>query len=57
VRNVYYTISVGTPEGNRPLRRLGHKWKNNIQMYLKVIGWEILDLIHLFQYMESDGLL
>jgi hypothetical protein len=46
-RNVYYRISVGIPEGKGPLRKLGHRWKNNIKTYLKEIGWKSLDLIRL----------
>jgi hypothetical protein len=30
MRNVY-NILVGRPEGNRPLRRAGHRWKDNIR--------------------------
>jgi hypothetical protein len=26
---------VGNPEGKRPLGRLGHKWEDDIKMYLE----------------------
>jgi hypothetical protein len=31
---------VGIPEGKGPLRRLRHKWEDNIRMDLSEIGWE-----------------
>jgi hypothetical protein len=30
---------VGKPEGKRPHRRPGRKWKYNIKMYLHEVGW------------------
>jgi hypothetical protein len=30
---------VGKPEGKRPLRRLRHRWEDNIEMDLREIGW------------------
>jgi hypothetical protein len=30
-----YSIVVGKPEGNRPLRRPRSRWKNNIKMDLR----------------------
>jgi hypothetical protein len=38
-RNVYKG-SVGNPEGNRPLERPRHRWKDVIRMDLREIGWE-----------------
>jgi len=35
---------VGHPEGNKLLGRLRRRWENNIQMDLKKIGWEGVDL-------------
>jgi hypothetical protein len=29
-------ITVRNPEGNRPLQRHRHRWKNNIKRYLKI---------------------
>jgi hypothetical protein len=48
VRNAY-KILVGKREGKRPLRRLRNRWKNNIKMDLREIGWEGVDWIHLAQ--------
>jgi hypothetical protein len=35
-----YEILFGKPEGNRPLGRHKCRWKDNIKIYLKEIGWE-----------------
>jgi hypothetical protein len=40
MRNTY-TISVGNPEGKRPLRRPKHRWEDNIRMDLGEIGWKV----------------
>ena len=32
-----FKILTGTPEGNRPLRRLRRRWEDNIRMKLKEI--------------------
>jgi hypothetical protein len=32
-------VSVGKPKGKRPLGRPRHRWKNNIKMDCKEIGW------------------
>jgi hypothetical protein len=37
MRNAY-TILVGNPEGKRPLRRPGCRWKDNIRIDLMEIG-------------------
>jgi len=34
-----YTVLVGKPEGMRPLGRLQHRWKDNIQMNLQQAVW------------------
>jgi hypothetical protein len=39
---------VGKPEGKIPLGRPGRRWEC-IQIYLKVIGWNGVDWIHLAQ--------
>jgi hypothetical protein len=44
-----YKISVGKPEGKRPLRRRSHRWEDNIRMDLREIEWEVVDWIHLVQ--------
>jgi hypothetical protein len=33
-----YRVLVVEPEGKRPLGRRGHRWENNIKMYLQEIG-------------------
>jgi hypothetical protein len=38
---------VGKPEGKRPLRRCGFRWKDNIKMDLREIGWGGIDGIDL----------
>jgi cell wall assembly regulator SMI1 len=42
MRNSYYILD-GKPEGKRPLGRLRRRWKDNIRMKLKEIGWECVD--------------
>jgi hypothetical protein len=37
-RNVY-RVFVGKPGGKRPLARPRHKWKDEIKMDLREIGW------------------
>jgi hypothetical protein len=43
---------VGTPEGKRPLGRLGRKWKNKIKMDLLEVGLGGADWIDLAQYWD-----
>jgi hypothetical protein len=40
-------ILVRKPEGWRPLGRPRHRWEDNVRMYLRVIGWENVDWMHL----------
>jgi hypothetical protein len=42
-------ILVAKPEGKRPLGRPMGRWKDNIRMKLREIGWEGVDWIHLAQ--------
>jgi hypothetical protein len=42
-------ISVGNPEGKRPLGRPGCRWENNVRMNLRKIEWENVDWINLAQ--------
>jgi hypothetical protein len=44
-----YRISVGRHEGKKPLGRPRHRWKDNIRMDFKEIGWEGVDWMHLVQ--------
>jgi hypothetical protein len=41
-----YNISVGTSEGRRPLGRPRRKWRDNIKMDLREIGFGDVDWIH-----------
>jgi hypothetical protein len=52
LRNAY-EILAGKPGRKRPLRRPRRRWKNNIRMDLREIGWEGVDLIHLTQVMDQ----
>jgi hypothetical protein len=49
-----YNISVGTPEGKRPIGRPRHRWENNIRMDVREIMWT--DIIGL-RIGTSGGLL
>jgi hypothetical protein len=44
-----YRISVGNPEGRRPLGRPRRRWVNNIRMDLREIGWDGVDWIQVAQ--------
>jgi hypothetical protein len=44
-----YRISVGKPEGKRPLGRSRRRWEDNIRMDLREIGWGGIDWIDLAQ--------
>jgi hypothetical protein len=44
-----YQILVGRPEGNKPLGKLRHKWKDNIRLDLQEVGWGGIDWIYLSQ--------
>jgi transcription termination factor 2 len=44
-----YNILVGRPEGRRPLGRPRRRWKDNIKMDLREIGFGDVDWIHLSQ--------
>jgi hypothetical protein len=52
---IAYKISVGNPEENIPSGRPKHRWKDNIIMNLREIGWERENWIHLAQ--DRGGLL
>jgi hypothetical protein len=38
-----YNILVGKPERKRPLGRRKRRWKYNIRMDVREIGWEVVD--------------
>jgi hypothetical protein len=42
-----YRILVGKPEEKRPLGRPRRRWVDNINIYLKEIGWDGMDFIGL----------
>jgi hypothetical protein len=44
-----YRISVGRPEGKRPLGTPRRRWVDNIKMDLREIGWDGVDWIDLSQ--------
>jgi hypothetical protein len=52
MRNVY-TISVGRPEGKRPLGRPRHRWEDNIKMDIWKTGSEGVDCIHVTEDREG----
>jgi hypothetical protein len=39
-----YRIWAGKPEGKRPLERPRHKWVDSIEMDLREIGWDWMDM-------------
>jgi hypothetical protein len=42
-----FKVFVGRPEGNRPLGRHMHRWKDNIKMGLQGGGWGGMDWFYL----------
>jgi hypothetical protein len=44
-----FRLSVGNPEGKRPLRRPRCRWVDNIKMDVREIGWDGMDWIDLAQ--------
>jgi hypothetical protein len=44
-----YSALVGNPEGKRLLVRPRRRWKDNIKMDLREIGWGGMDLFHVAQ--------
>jgi hypothetical protein len=44
-----YRILVERPEGMRPLGRPRRRWKDNIKMDLREVGWVGMDWIELAQ--------
>jgi hypothetical protein len=45
-RRGIYMVSVGKPEGKRPLGRPRRRWEDNIKMYLQNVGWGSMDWIY-----------
>jgi len=52
MRNAYKTF-IGKPEGKRLHGRPRHRWKDNIRMDLKEIGWEGVNWMNLDQYRDQ----
>jgi hypothetical protein len=48
-KRTIHMVLVGKPDGKRPLARSGHRWEDNIQMYLREIEWEGTDYISVAQ--------
>jgi hypothetical protein len=48
-RRHVYGVSVGRPEGRRPLGRHRHRWEENIKMDLRDIGIDAANWIQLAQ--------
>jgi hypothetical protein len=46
MRNAYKTL-VRKPDGKRPFRRPKHRWKVNIRVDLREIGWKGVDWLNL----------
>jgi hypothetical protein len=44
-----YRVSVGKPEGKRPLERQRRRWVDNNKIDLREIGWDGVDWIDLDQ--------
>jgi hypothetical protein len=44
-----YRALVGKPEGRRPLGRPRRRWKDNIKMDFREVGWGGMDWINLAQ--------
>jgi hypothetical protein len=42
-------ILIGKPERKKTLRRYKHGWEDNIIMYLRETGWEVVDWMHVAQ--------
>jgi hypothetical protein len=46
-------ILVRKPEGKRPLGRPRRRWVDNIKMYLREVGWEVVDCINMALDMDQ----
>jgi len=52
-RRGIYRVLVGKPEGNRPLGRPRHRWKDNINMDIQQVRCGSMEWIELAQ--DSDS--
>jgi hypothetical protein len=48
-----YRVSVGKPQGKRPLGRPSLRWVDNIKLDLREIGWTGMDCIDLAQDIDQ----
>jgi hypothetical protein len=48
-RSAVYRVSVGRPEGKRPLGRPSRRWEYNIKMGLREVGIDGANWIHMAQ--------
>jgi hypothetical protein len=48
-----YRVLAGKPEGRRPVGRPRRRWENNIEIYLREIGWCGVDWFYLFEDMAQ----
>jgi hypothetical protein len=48
-RRSAYRALVGKPEGRRPLERPRRRWKDNVKMDLREVGWGGVDWLRLAQ--------
>jgi len=48
-----YRVSVGKPEGKRPLGRSRRRWVYNIKIDLRDVGYGVMNLIGLAQDRDS----
>jgi hypothetical protein len=52
MRNLYKVLAR-KPKGKRPPRRPKHRWEYDIRMYVREVGWEDLDWLHLTQVRDQ----
>jgi hypothetical protein len=52
-----YRVLVGRPEGKKPLGRPRRRWEDNIKVYLREIGIDGANWIHLAEVGPNGGLL
>ena len=56
-RRSAYRVSVGKPEGRRPLARRRRRWEDNIKVDLREVGWGSWTGSIWFRIRTGDGLL
>jgi hypothetical protein len=44
-----YALLVRKPEGKRLLGRPRHRWKDNVRIHFREIGWEGVDWMHMVE--------